>query len=89
MRGRFRLCSRKLKIESGRLGCTSKEASVDKNDQVREAVTFNFQLYTFNSIFAGMMELADMRDLGSRAAMRWGSNPHARTIKRVRKRCTR
>ena len=28
---------------------------------------------------AGMMELADMRDLGSRAAMRWGSSPHART----------
>ena len=26
-----------------------------------------------------MMELADMRDLGSRAAMRWGSSPHART----------
>ena len=25
------------------------------------------------------MELADMRDLGSRAAMRWGSSPHART----------
>ena len=42
------------------------------NDQVREAITFN-------AIFAGMMELADMRDLGSRAAMRWGSNPHART----------
>jgi len=30
-------------------------------------------------ILAGMMELADMRDLGSRAAMRWGSSPHART----------
>ena len=29
---------------------------------------------------AGMMELADMRDLGSRAAMRWGSSPHARTM---------
>ena len=27
------------------------------------------------------MELVDMRDLGSRAAMRWGSSPHARTIK--------
>ena len=27
-----------------------------------------------------MMELVDMRDLGSRAAMRWGSSPHARTI---------
>ena len=26
-----------------------------------------------------MMKLADMRDLGSRAAMRWGSSPHART----------
>ena len=26
-----------------------------------------------------MMELVDMRDLGSRAAMRWGSSPHART----------
>ena len=26
-----------------------------------------------------MMELADMQDLGSCAAMRWGSNPHART----------
>ncbi|MBD9118681.1 MAG: succinyl-diaminopimelate desuccinylase, partial [Clostridiales bacterium] len=25
-----------------------------------------------------MMELVDMRDLGSRAAMRWGSSPHAR-----------
>ena len=25
------------------------------------------------------MKLADMRDLGSRAARRWGSNPHART----------
>ena len=30
-------------------------------------------------IYAGMMELADMRDLGSRAATRWGSNPHTRT----------
>ncbi len=29
---------------------------------------------------AGMMELADMRDLGSRAFRRWGSSPHARTI---------
>ena len=28
-----------------------------------------------------MMELADMQDLGSCAAMRWGSNPHARTRK--------
>ena len=27
----------------------------------------------------GMMELADMQDLGSCAEMRWGSNPHART----------
>ena len=32
------------------------------------------------SSYAGMMELVDMRDLGSRAAMRWGSSPHARTI---------
>ena len=31
------------------------------------------------SSYAGMMELVDMRDLGSRAAMRWGSSPHART----------
>ena len=30
-----------------------------------------------------MMELADMQDLGSCAAMRWGSNPHARTISSV------
>ena len=29
--------------------------------------------------YAGMMELADMQDLGSCAVMRWGSNPHART----------
>lgn len=28
---------------------------------------------------AGMMELVDMRDLGSRAFRRWGSSPHART----------
>ena len=27
-----------------------------------------------------MMKLVDMRDLGSRAAMRWGSSPHTRTI---------
>ena len=27
-----------------------------------------------------MMELVDMRDLGSRAFRRWGSSPHARTI---------
>ena len=26
-----------------------------------------------------MMELADMRDLGSRGVIRWGSSPHART----------
>ena len=26
-----------------------------------------------------MMELVDMRDLGSRASRRWGSSPHART----------
>ena len=31
--------------------------------------------------YAGMMELADMQDLGSCAEMRWGSNPHARTKK--------
>ena len=30
-------------------------------------------------IYAGMMELVDMRDLGSRAATRWGSSPHTRT----------
>ena len=30
---------------------------------------------------AGMMELADMQDLGSCAVMRWGSSPHARTKK--------
>ena len=34
---------------------------------------------TLPLIYAGMMELADMRDLGSRAATRWGSNPHTRT----------
>ena len=28
---------------------------------------------------AGMMELADMQDLGSCVARRWGSSPHART----------
>ena len=33
--------------------------------------------------YAGMMELVDMRDLGSRAVMRWGSSPHARTNKKV------
>ena len=33
-------------------------------------------------ILAGMMELVDMRDLGSRASRRWGSSPHARTISR-------
>ena len=32
--------------------------------------------------YAGMMELADMRDLGSRAATRWGSSPHTRTTAR-------
>ena len=26
-----------------------------------------------------MMELVDMRDLGSRGAIRWGSSPHTRT----------
>ena len=40
-----------------------------------------------------MMKLADMRDLGSRAARRWGSNPHARTIpqisERIAPRCAR
>lgn len=30
--------------------------------------------------YAGMMELVDMRDLGSRGAIRWGSSPHTRTI---------
>ena len=30
-------------------------------------------------IAAGMMELVDMRDLGSRGEIRWGSSPHART----------
>ena len=35
------------------------------------------------SISAGMMKLADMRDLGSRAAMRWGSSPHARTSSEI------
>ena len=29
--------------------------------------------------YAGMMELADMQDLGSCAEMRWGSSPHTRT----------
>ena len=33
------------------------------------------------SSYAGMMELVDMRDLGSRVAIRWGSSPHARTKK--------
>ncbi len=33
--------------------------------------------------YAGMMKLVDMRDLGSRAAMRWGSSPHARTKRAV------
>ena len=27
-----------------------------------------------------MMELVDMRDLGSRGSRRWGSSPHTRTI---------
>ena len=31
------------------------------------------------SSYAGMMELVDMRDLGSRGVIRWGSSPHART----------
>lgn len=34
----------------------------------------------YSGIYAGMMKLVDMRDLGSRAAMRWGSSPHTRTI---------
>ena len=35
----------------------------------------------FRRKFAGMMELADIRDLGSRAMKRrWGSSPHARTM---------
>ena len=38
---------------------------------------------TLPLISAGMMELVDMRDLGSRAVMRWGSSPHARTNKKV------
>ena len=32
---------------------------------------------------AGMMELVDMRDLGSRGVIRWGSSPHARTMRSV------
>ena len=45
----------------------------------------HFPLYKFSSlrynefIFAGMMELVDMRDLGSRAFWHWGSTPHTRT----------
>ena len=35
----------------------------------------------FFIFYAGMMELVDMRDLGSRAVMCWGSTPHARTMK--------
>ena len=35
---------------------------------------------------APVMELADMRDLGSRAAMRVGSSPFRRTRKRGQKR---
>ena len=31
------------------------------------------------SSYAGMMELVDMQDLGSRGVIRWGSSPHART----------
>ena len=30
-------------------------------------------------LFAPVMELVDMRDLGSRGVIRWGSSPHART----------
>jgi hypothetical protein len=33
--------------------------------------------------YAGMMELADMQDLGSCAEMRWGSSPHTRTMASV------
>ena len=40
---------------------------------------FHFVTRTEKIKYAGMMELADMQDLGSCAAMRWGSNPHART----------
>ena len=35
------------------------------------------------SSYAGMMELVDMRDLGSRGVIRWGSSPHARTMASV------
>ena len=35
----------------------------------------------YRSEHAGMMELVDMRDLGSRVERRWGSSPHARTKK--------
>ena len=40
---------------------------------------FHFVTRTEKIKYAGMMELADMQDLGSCAEMRWGSNPHART----------
>ena len=57
---------------------------------VELADTYDFGAVTSGKVFlfrhphrkikyAGMMELADMQDLGSCAAMRWGSNPHART----------
>ena len=36
-----------------------------------------------------MMELVDMRDLGSRAFRRWGSSPHARTMLSKHYRCRR
>ena len=39
---------------------------------------------TLPLIYAGMMELVDMRDLGSRAATRWGSSPHTRIKARKR-----
>ena len=47
----------------------------------------NFQKGLYKSVwyaiiewlYAGMMELVDMRDLGSRGASRWGSSPHTRT----------
>lgn len=43
------------------------------------AVLFPLFGTQFHTQYAGMMELADMQDLGSCASRRWGSNPHART----------
>ena len=37
----------------------------------------------FKTEYAPVMELVDMRDLGSRAAMRVGSSPFRRTIERI------